>query len=666
MQKSETRKEILKWSDAIFCQDYEFYQNLSSSWPEYKKIFIDQIAEYFYKDIQRTQHLFTSPFTFKKEFGRLSEEEKSPWFDFASDIPLKLRSLNLFMHPYKDFCKTCLIPYKDLETIARADHDSYCLKHKSDKPEQGSKVNTYPDLVPFNNLPDKRRRFYIELNHLIPLELKKIGYEIIRPEEITEINEKMVRKFARAIHSRYLNEMKKQESGSKKDFYMSWVHSTGDPNNQNISDFEHLPEDIKSSNLDNAHHIPTKLLAIGYKIRPVGKGFKPATLHLDEEEIETMARVEHIRWCWDKILNGWFYGKVKDARKKTHPAIIPYEDLSESEKEKDRELVRLIPALLQDIHYEVYPANPDKIRKLSYAIRPHSSIHKLLDDTREMNTEISQLARSSPEIEKKVRRINKKIEETIGEVRGNYNYAQHIQESFLPDYLYIRECFSDSFVLFLPKDIVSGDFYFFSKRDHQIVFAAADCTGHGIPGAMLSTVGYGILDQAVTELRMTDPSAILKHLYSKMHRFLQVDTSTDRLSDDMDIALCTMDTRSDLLTFAGVNHPLYLVSGGEITEYRTRDLSDNRGDDGEYLFTSERIQLKHGDTIYLCSDGYADQFGGKHHKKYQTARFKNFLLNIQGYSMPEQSDRLFEEIERWREENNEDQTDDILVIGIKI
>ena len=151
-----------------------------------------------------------------------------------------------------------------------------------------------------------------------------------------------------------------------------------------------------------------------------------------------------------------------------------------------------------------------------------------------------------------------------------------------------------------------------------------------------------------------------------MHRFLQLDTSTDRLSDDMDIALCTMDTRIDLLTFSGVNHPLYLVSGGELTEYRTRDLSDNRGDYGEYLFTSERIRLEHGDTFYLCSDGYADQFGGKHHKKYQTARFKNFLLNIQGYSMPEQSDRLFEEIERWREENNEDQTDDILVIGIRI
>ncbi len=108
------------------------------------------------------------------------------------------------------------------------------------------------------------------------MQLKKIGYEIVRPEEISEINEKMVRKFARAIHSRYLNEMKKQESGSKKNFYMSWVHNTGDTKNQNISDFEDLPEDIKNSNLDNAYHIPTKLLAIGYKIRPVAKGFKPA------------------------------------------------------------------------------------------------------------------------------------------------------------------------------------------------------------------------------------------------------------------------------------------------------------------------------------------------------------------------------------------------------
>ena len=105
--------------------------------------------------------------------------------------------------------------------------------------------------------------------------------------------------------------------------------------------------------------------------------------------------------------------------------------------------------------------------------------------------------------------INKKIEETISEVQGSYNYAQHIQETFLPDDLFVRECFPDSFVLFKPKDIVSGDFYFFSKQGHLIIFAAADCTGHGIPGALFSTIGYGITDQAVNEIKLTDPPEIL-------------------------------------------------------------------------------------------------------------------------------------------------------------
>ena len=139
---------------------------------------------------------------------------------------------------------------------------------------------------------------------------------------------------------------------------------------------------------------------------------------------------------------------------------------------------------------------------------------------------------------------NKKIEEAISEVEGSYNYAQHIQETFLPDDLYVRECFPDSFILFKPKDIVSGDFYFFSKRDDLIIFAAADCTGHGIPGALLSTLGYGILDQAVNEIKLTDPSYILHHLYSKYTGYLRNDSEGTGISDDMDIVLCILDTRS--------------------------------------------------------------------------------------------------------------------------
>ncbi len=248
---------------------------------------------------------------------------------------------------------------------------------------------------------------------------------------------------------------------------------------------------------------------------------------------------------------------------KTHPGLVPYDDLPESEKEKDRELVRLIPALLKDIDYEAYPVDTRRIRHLSYALKPQSSIHKILNETRELNDQIRKLVTLSPQIEEMVMARNKKIEEAIREVEGSYTYAQHIQETFLPDDLFVRECFPDSFILFKPKDIVSGDFYFFSRLEHLIIFAAADCTGHGIPGALLSTIGYGILDQAVNEIKLTDPSYILYHLYSKIHRFLHSDSRESGLSDDMDINLCILDVRTNTLTYSGVKNSTIPPFGGE-------------------------------------------------------------------------------------------------------
>ena len=649
-----TDSKAQSWQEIVYSPDNSLKRKIALNWPEYKSIFIDRIAEHLYKDIQRTKHLIISPHIFKKGFDKLPESEKSAWYEYAVNIPKKLRSLNLFIRPYKDFCRTCLIPYRDLEIMASEDHYIDCQRKKS-----GS-------FVTYRDLPGERKRFYIELNHLIPVALKKIGYEIIRTEEITEISEKMILKFARAIHSRYLHEIRKGDNGSQKSTYLSWIHKTADTRNKPVGNFDDLPEEIKHSNLDNAFQIPAKLLSVGYTIRPVRKGYRPPALHLREDEIETMARVEHIRWCWDKILHGWIFGKTKDARKKTHPAIIPYEDLSESEKEKDRELVRLIPALLQDVDYEAVHVNPEKISKLPYAIKPLSSIQRILDETEKMNLQIRKLVALSPGVEEIEEVRNKKIEEAVKEIESSYNYALHIQESFLPDNLYVRECFPDSFILFKPKDIVSGDFYFFSKQDNIIIFAAADCTGHGIPGALLSTIGYGILGQAVNELKLTDPPDILQHLYSRMHRFLKLGEEKTGIRDDMDIALCNLDIRNHILTYSGIGNPLYYLNKGKLDEYRPGNFRKNYDEHDEHEYISDRIHINTGDSIYLLSDGYADQFGGSNHKKYQSSRLKNFLINNQKLPMPEQGDKLYEEIEKWREVNNEEQTDDILVIGIRI
>jgi serine phosphatase RsbU (regulator of sigma subunit) len=577
------------------------------------------------------------------EFKKLSITQKEFWYSYAAGIPEKYKSLNLFIRSFKDFCRTPIITDNEIESLVNIDY-GILMEYKLCQNGKDCKL------------------LCTELNYFIPSELKKLGYEIFRREEVSEINNSMVRKLARAIHSKYLHEIINRSLNpdeiNKNDPFKT--------DNKYSSDFDDLPEEIKNSNYDNASNIPAKLLSVGYKIRPVKKGFKPYALHLDDNEVETMAIVEHLRWSWEKRLNGWTYSPVRDDLKKTHPGLIPYDKLSEAEKDKDRELVKLIPAFLQDIDYEAYPVSPNRIKKLSYAIKPQSSINKILCETSALNEQIRSLVNFTPEIEEIVSTWNKKIEEAIQEIEGSYKYAQHIQETFLPDDFFVRESFPDSFILFKPKDIVSGDFYFFSRQNDLIIFAVADCTGHGIPGALLSTLGYGILDQAVNEIKLTEPSHILNHLYYKIHRFLRNDSEGNGIPDDMDIILCTLDTRTNMLKYAGVKNSLYCVSDGQLLEYEAQNSPDISTEDCDCSFLSTSIQLKISDSLYLCSDGYSDQFGGQSHKRYQTSRLKNLLLEIQSCSMSEQSDKLYEAIEKWREENNEDQTDDILILGIRI
>ena len=629
MQSEFGIKDILKWTEVISDPENLVIPHIKSKLKTYREIFTVRIAEYLYNDVLRTGLLVDYPL----DFQILTDKQRSVWLDYAAGIPFKLKSLGLLIRPYKDFFRTCIITEDEIEKLTGMDYKNY----------GGEK-----------NESSFSKKFYRELNYMIPVQIIKTGFEIIRNAEDFRIDAFTLKKLAKAIHARYLQEMRDK---SNPDEYEEGK------NNQFLTDFDSLPDDIKFSNKDNALHIPTKLLSIGYIIRPIKEGYRSFTLHLNEEEIDNMAWIEHLRWSWDKRLNGWIYGNIKDINKKTHPGLIPYDKLSEVEKEKDRQLVRLIPALLQDIGYTACPVSPEKIMDLSYAIKPHSSLHKLLTEIKKLNEEISK-ASSGEMIEEKVRITNKKIEETISEVEGNYNYAQHIQKTYLPDDLFVRECFPESFILFIPKDIVSGDFYFFSKNAGTIIFAVADCTGHGIPGALLSTLGYEITDQAVNEVKLTDPAAIMIHLYSKVHKFLRRDE--EGLSDDMDIAVCNLNTNTRVLNYCGVKNPLIRITNGELLEYRPENSADEWFDSGKFHFKSKMIQLSKGDALYLFSDGYTDQFGGMHHKKYQSSKFKTFLMSISGLSMLEQKDRLYEETEQWREENDEDQTDDILVIGLRI
>jgi len=633
------------WSEIILNPDNPTAMFSGSGPINYNELFENLITPGLYTDFLKELNNNININSPPADFNTLQKDEKSFWVRYVLGIPEKFLITGLFIRPFIGFCRTCIITDAEIDVFVNIDK----TKFKSDTQYIQKK---------FPHSFKKPHQFYQELNYLIPTQFRKAGYEIIRKEEADEIDISVIRKLARAIHSKYLQGIKTQKANLK--------DRQSDTSNLFLTDFDDLALEIQYSNLDNSSHIPAKLLSIGYKIRPVRKDYNPQTLSLNEVEIETMAKLEHLRWSWEKRLNGWRHGNKRDNNKKLHPSLIYYAALDESEKEKDRELVKLIPSLLHDINYETYPVSPNRIRNVSYVLKPQSIIQRLLSDIRKLSDEVESLIVASPEINDKILSINSKIEETIKEVAGGFSYAQHIQEVFLPEDLYIRECFPESFVLYKPKNIVSGDFYFFSKQGNVLLFALADCTGHGIPGALISTLAYSSLDQTVNVMKLSDPAEILRNVYLQIHRFFRRNSDQSGLQDDMDITMCHLDTETNILTYSGVGNLFYFVSNGKIIEIKSEYFKEDSNPANEYLFASNKLQLKNGDNLYISSDGYADQLGGKNRKRYQRKTLMDLLFKIHNSPMAEQSDMLYEEIEQWREEYFEEQTDDISIIGIRI
>jgi serine phosphatase RsbU (regulator of sigma subunit) len=272
------------------------------------------------------------------------------------------------------------------------------------------------------------------------------------------------------------------------------------------------------------------------------------------------------------------------------------------------------------------------------------------------------IMRQSAEIQEK----NAALEEVNTEIRDSINYAQRIQEAILPRLDVIQEVFPESFVLFLPKNIVSGDFYFFSRTGkEEVIVAACDCTGHGVPGAFMSMIGTEQLGKIINERGMTAPAQILDELHRGVRRALQQDRNETR--DGMDLALCKFNTLTRKLEFAGANRPLWIVKKGDdkVTEIRA-DKQAIGGLDTEYrsAYAGKEVVLEPGDTVYLSSDGYADQFGGDKGKKFMVRRFQSFLISIAHLPLPEQQVALKNRFFEWK--GNAEQVDDILVIGIRV
>lgn len=245
------------------------------------------------------------------------------------------------------------------------------------------------------------------------------------------------------------------------------------------------------------------------------------------------------------------------------------------------------------------------------------------------------------------------------EIINSINYAKKLQNAILPSKKLFEDLFKESGILYLPKDIVSGDFYWLEKNDDYVFFAVADCTGHGVPGALVSVVGYNGLNRCVNEMKLTDAGLILDQLTIMMEQTFSKSEFT--MSDGMDISLCIWDYK-DNLQFAGAFNPIYLIRDQELIEYKA-----NKQPIGKFIkresFTRHDLNLKNGDSIYLFSDGYADQFGGEKGKKLKYSNFKKHLLRFNEQAANTIDNEMRDWIREWQD--SEEQIDDICIMNIR-
>jgi serine phosphatase RsbU (regulator of sigma subunit) len=278
------------------------------------------------------------------------------------------------------------------------------------------------------------------------------------------------------------------------------------------------------------------------------------------------------------------------------------------------------------------------------------------------NKNLGQKNREIAEASKIIEINRDQIAEKNKNITDSINYAQRIQQAILPLKEDIDKSLNEYFILYKPKDIVSGDFYFYALQNNKVVIAVVDCTGHGVPGAFMSMIGNNLLNQIIIEKGITRPSEILNQLNRGVKRALKQESENSETTDGMDIALCSIDIKNRTMEYAGAMRPLFHTSG-EFNKISGDKASIGGATNENYQFTNHELNLKQGDSIYIFTDGYVDQFGGENGKKFMTKNLKNLLAFIHQKNMNEQYQILNNTLIDWSKEK--EQVDDILVVGIK-
>ncbi|WP_448518492.1 SpoIIE family protein phosphatase [Rhodoflexus sp.] len=288
----------------------------------------------------------------------------------------------------------------------------------------------------------------------------------------------------------------------------------------------------------------------------------------------------------------------------------------------------------------------------------------------ELEQTLKQLQETNEEIEMQRGYLEATIEEldkTNSKVAASINYAQRIQKAILPSFAHLQRFLPNSFAFLKPKDVVSGDFYWYSIHGNQIIVAAVDCTGHGVPGALMSIIGHSLLDKIVNVLKIFSPDRILYALNLSLNDMLNQDETNNK--DGMDLAICKIDLASKTLEYAGARNPLILFQNGEMRVIKADRMSIGGWHNyNSHQFTKHSFSLQETTTLYMFSDGFADQFGSGDTrgeiKRFGSAKFREMLASFQQQPISEHPKLLENALKEWK--MGYPQIDDILVVGIQI
>jgi len=328
-------------------------------------------------------------------------------------------------------------------------------------------------------------------------------------------------------------------------------------------------------------------------------------------------------------------------------------------KKVDIPFVLVTGTVSEEFAVECMKAGVDDYILKDSLVRLPSAIQNLFN-----NKEIKKEKDSIELLHKELQNAYQEIEEKNKSITDSINYAKRIQDAILPDNEKLNAFFPEWFIHYKPKDIVSGDFYWFEKCGNKLIIAVADCTGHGVPGALMSVIGSELLNKIVVEKNITDPSEILRHLNIGITRFFKTKENQTMADDGMDIAICTISFDSKTLEYAGAHRPLWLIRNDDLEEFKPNKHSIGGLLPGEKrVYEKHQIKFNSNDLVYFFTDGITDQFGGRFEKKLMKKKFKKLLLSMHSNHLNDQKKILNDYMTRWA--GNIEQVDDMLVMGLR-